>query len=69
MDHTHEFDCIVCGAHFDDSKSLAKHNEQAHLKNAQGMEVPRKPNVEGTGPLHPENAHNEPDSAGEAPKS
>ena len=56
MTHTHEYDCIVCGAHFDDSKSLDKHNREAHLRNAQGMEVPRDKNahVEGSGPLPPE---------------
>ena len=41
MEHTHEYDCIVCGAHFDDSKTLARHNEEKHLKNATGMERPR----------------------------
>ena len=41
MAHTHEYDCIVCGAHFDDSKSLARHNEEKHLKHATGMERPR----------------------------
>ncbi|HMC55942.1 MAG TPA: hypothetical protein VKH19_12255 [Gemmatimonadaceae bacterium] len=37
----HEYDCIVCGAHFDNSKDLSRHNEESHLKNAQGMEKPR----------------------------
>lgn len=41
MAHTHEYDCIVCGAHFDDSQSLSRHNREAHLKNATGMEKPR----------------------------
>lgn len=41
VEHTHEYDCIVCGEHFDDQKTLAKHNEDAHLKNAKGMEQPR----------------------------
>ena len=41
MTHTHEYDCIVCGAHFDDSKTLARHNEEKHLKHARGMERPR----------------------------
>ena len=41
MEHTHEYDCIVCGAHFDDSKSLARHNKEKHLKTATGMEKPR----------------------------
>ena len=30
MAHTHEFDCVVCGAHFDDEKTLQRHNEEAH---------------------------------------
>jgi hypothetical protein len=56
MAHTHEYDCIVCGAHFDDSKALDKHNRDVHLSKAQGMEVPRDKNaeVEGSGPLPPE---------------
>jgi hypothetical protein len=41
MDHSHTYDCIVCGAHFDDSKSLTAHNESAHLRTATGMERPR----------------------------
>ena len=40
MAHTHEFDCIVCGAHFDSQDALVRHNEQ-HMKNATGMERPR----------------------------
>ena len=43
MAHTHEFDCIVCGAHFDTSKDLARHNENQHLRTATGMEKPRDP--------------------------
>jgi hypothetical protein len=43
MERTHEYDCIVCGAHFDDSKSLTQHNEQQHLRTATGMERPRSP--------------------------
>ena len=42
MAHTHEYDCIVCGAHFDDSRSLARHNAEQHLKTATGMERPRQ---------------------------
>lgn len=41
MAHTHEYDCIVCGSHFDSSKDLAKHNEDAHLRTATGTERPR----------------------------
>ena len=28
--HTHEFDCVVCGAHFDDEKTLQRHNQDQH---------------------------------------
>lgn len=30
MAHTHEFDCIVCGAHFDSQEDLARHDQQEH---------------------------------------
>jgi hypothetical protein len=30
MAHTHEFDCVVCGAHFDDEKALQRHNQDKH---------------------------------------
>ena len=33
MAHTHEFDCIVCGAHFDDEKTLQSHNQEKHAPN------------------------------------
>ncbi|MGH7637492.1 MAG: hypothetical protein ACREOK_07560 [Gemmatimonadaceae bacterium] len=46
MEHTHEYDCIVCGAHFDDSQSLARHNKEKHLKTATGMERPRSDDEE-----------------------
>ena len=42
MAHTHEYDCIVCGAHFDSSDDLAKHNEAQHISRATGMERPRQ---------------------------
>jgi hypothetical protein len=53
--YEHEYDCIVCGAHFGDEHSLDAHNREAHLKNATGNEVPRDPAhpPEGSGPLHP----------------
>ena len=41
MTNPHEYDCIVCGEHFDSSKDLSDHNEAAHIKNATGMERPR----------------------------
>ena len=30
MAHTHEYDCVVCGAHFDDERSLQRHNQEQH---------------------------------------
>lgn len=30
MTHTHEYDCIVCGAHFDSQDDLAKHDRETH---------------------------------------
>jgi hypothetical protein len=30
MAHTHEYDCVVCGAHLDSQEELGKHNEQYH---------------------------------------
>jgi hypothetical protein len=30
MAHTHEFDCIVCGAHLDSEEELARHNQERH---------------------------------------
>jgi hypothetical protein len=50
MAHTHEYDCIVCGAHFDSSKDLDKHNQEQHVKQAKGMEVPRTTPSSGAEP-------------------
>lgn len=30
MTHTHEYDCIVCGAHFDSQEDLARHDRETH---------------------------------------
>jgi hypothetical protein len=30
MAHTHEFDCVICGAHFDSEKDLQRHDREAH---------------------------------------
>ncbi len=30
MAHTHEYDCIVCGAHFDSQNELAAHDREVH---------------------------------------
>jgi hypothetical protein len=42
MAHTHENDCIVCGAHFDSLKELDKHNHEQHLRKSHGAERPRQ---------------------------
>jgi hypothetical protein len=30
MAHTHEYDCVVCGAHFDSQEDLGKHDRANH---------------------------------------
>ena len=30
MAHTHEFDCVICGAHLDSQDDLARHNRDTH---------------------------------------
>ena len=42
MEHTHEHDCIVCGAHFDALADLDRHNREQHLRTASGNERPRQ---------------------------
>lgn len=37
-----QYDCIVCGAHFESSQDLSKHNREQHLKQATGTERPRE---------------------------
>ena len=29
-EHTHEFDCIICGAHFDSEEALNRHDREQH---------------------------------------
>ena len=43
--HTlHEFDCVVCGAHFDDEKHLQSHNRENHApKEAIDVRAPAEP--------------------------
>lgn len=44
MAHTHEFDCIVCGAHFDDEKTLQVHNQDSHTpREAIDVRAPAEP--------------------------
>jgi hypothetical protein len=30
VEHTHEYDCVVCGAHFDSEEALHQHDMQTH---------------------------------------
>jgi hypothetical protein len=30
MAHTHEYDCVVCGAHFDSQEALHRHDMEKH---------------------------------------
>ena len=34
MDNTHEHDCQQCGAHFDTSEQLERHNQEQHGRQA-----------------------------------
>jgi hypothetical protein len=44
MAHTHEFDCVVCGAHFDDEKTLQHHNQDKHVpQQAIDVRAPAEP--------------------------
>ena len=44
MAHTHEFDCIVCGAHLDTEEELARHNKERHTpRQAVDVNAPAEP--------------------------
>ena len=43
MAHTHEFDCVVCGAHFDDEKTLQRHNQEKHTPQVADSRAPAEP--------------------------
>ena len=44
MTHTHEYDCIVCGAHFDSQDDLARHDRAEHEpKQAAPADDPAQP--------------------------
>jgi hypothetical protein len=44
MDHTHEYDCIVCGAHFDSQDDLGRHDRAEHTpKIASDPSAPAEP--------------------------
>ena len=59
MAHTHEFDCVVCGAHFDDEKTLQRHNQEKHVpQQAIDPRAPAEPmgteRVRNHGDRHPQ---------------
>lgn len=35
MEHTHEFDCPICGSHLDSRDQLEQHTRQAHRDGGQ----------------------------------
>jgi hypothetical protein len=44
MAHTHEFDCVVCGAHFDSEQDLHRHDRESHApKQAIDVHAPAEP--------------------------
>jgi hypothetical protein len=44
MEHTHEYDCVVCGAHFDSQEALHKHDRAEHApKQAINVQAPAEP--------------------------
>ena len=44
MARPNEFDCIVCGSHFDDERTLQQHNQESHVsKQAIDVRAPAEP--------------------------
>lgn len=44
MAYTHEYDCVVCGAHFDSQDELARHDRANHVpKQAIDTRAPAEP--------------------------
>lgn len=44
MAHAHGFDCIVCGEHFDDERTLQHHSSEAHTtRKASDIHAPAEP--------------------------
>jgi hypothetical protein len=44
MEHTHEFDCVVCGAHLDSQDALHRHDRENHApKQAIDTHAPAEP--------------------------
>ena len=56
MEHTHEYDCVVCGAHFDSEDALHRHDQAEHTpKLAVDVQAPAEPmgNERHRGPTEP----------------
>ena len=44
MAHTHEYDCVVCGAHFDSQEDLHRHDLAKHVPHlATDVRAPAEP--------------------------
>jgi len=44
MTHTHEYDCVVCGAHFHSQDDLARHDRETHApREAIDIRAPAEP--------------------------
>jgi hypothetical protein len=44
MDQNHEYDCVVCGAHFESEDALHRHDREAHEpKQAIDTHAPAEP--------------------------
>jgi hypothetical protein len=44
MAHTHEFDCIICGAHLDSEDELTRHDREKHApRQASSPDTPAEP--------------------------
>ena len=44
MAHTHEYDCVICGAHFDSQDDLARHDKKEHApREAIDVRAPAEP--------------------------
>jgi hypothetical protein len=44
MAHTHEYDCVVCGAHFDSQEDLGRHDRATHApREAVDVRAPAEP--------------------------
>ena len=61
MDHTHEYDCIVCGAHFDSQDDLARHDREQHEPRQAAQ---ADGNAEPIGNEHPRDRENLDDEIG-----